>query len=259
MLSLLWVASLSLSTTAAAYLYDDFNTGTTIDTAKWIMTNDPSSGTFFTQSGGLLSFSADHGAGGLVSTRTFGPGFFSMEFYNFDSNNMQPPNSHEGAFAALGLTIGVDKFVRIIRCQNGDPLTNQVYGVFEVNFKVGTDLKVYYVPTTVNEGRLGMYYDGTTVTFFFDDGSGWQNTGWIESGTHIPWSGEWAPGWISDPKLFIRGYDMTYATSFSADNVEYCPVPEPCAAWLLVSGLVGLAALRRRMRKGSCGFMAIRP
>ena len=56
-----------------------------------------------------------------------------MEFYDFNSSNLELPGSHKGAFAALGLSLG-DNFVRIIRCQNGDPATGTKDGVFEVNY-----------------------------------------------------------------------------------------------------------------------------
>ena len=211
--------SLFLSATAIAFIYDDFSDAA-IDTSKWDTVDSKG---LFKQSDGRLIFSAARAAGTLKSTRTFRPGLFSMEFYDFTSTNMELHGSHKGSFAALGLITADGNFVRIIRCQNS--LNGKPYGVFEVNFMVGKDFKVYYVPTSITLGRLGMNYDGTNVTFYYDDGSGWKNTGWREAGTSNSWSGVWNPGWTSDPQLFIRGYDLTYSTSFKVDNVEYSPVP----------------------------------
>jgi hypothetical protein len=170
-----------------------------------------------------------------------------MEFYDFYSSNLEAPGSHKGAFAALGLAVG-DNFVRIIRCQNGDSISGAKYGVFEVNYMDQGQLQVHWVPTTATQGQLGMYYDGSIVRFYYNTGldpySGWQDTGWITGNQPGLFSGQWTPGWSSDPKLFIRGYDLTYSTSFSVDNVECRPVPEPSFVLLLAAGFAGIAALR---------------
>jgi hypothetical protein len=239
LMCLLQVFLLILTQSAEAYIYDDFENGV-IDSAKWTIA---SGGTLFAEHDGRLYFDATKDAGKLVSASTFGPGFFRMEFYDFNSTNLMAPGTHEGAFAALGLAVG-DNFVRIIRCQNGDASTGTKYGVFEVNYMIGSDIQVHFVNTNVTQGQLGMYYDGSTVTFFYnttlDPYSGWQSTGWSGG-----WSGVWNPGWTTDPKVFIRGYDMSYRTRFSLDNVEYRPVPIPAAVWLLGSGLISLIGMRR--------------
>jgi hypothetical protein len=112
-LSFLALVSLFLSAPAIAFIYDDFG-DIAIDTSKW---NDEESKGLFKQSGGRLIFSANRAAGTLKSTRTFGPGFFSMEFFDFTSTNMELHGSHKGAFAALGLITADGNFVRIIRCK----------------------------------------------------------------------------------------------------------------------------------------------
>jgi hypothetical protein len=247
---LLFSVSLFLAGPAEAFIIDDFS-GPAIDTAKWKAVSDIPGQEYFSQHDGRLYFSATQGAEKLVSTSAYGPGFFRMEFYDFYSTNLELPGSHKGAFAALGLAVG-DNFVRIIRCQNGDPITKATYGVFEVNYMIGSEIQVHYVPTTATQGQLGMYYDGSVVRFYYNTGldpySGWQNAGWITVGAGGPFAGEWIPGWTSDPKLFIRGYDLTYSTSFSVDNVEYRPVPEPSCLFLLAAGFMGIAAARFRKR-----------
>jgi hypothetical protein len=236
---------------AGTYTYDDFN-GPAIDLTKWTVTGTPG---LFTESGGRLHFDGTMDGSSLVSKSPFGAGFFSVEFYDFASTNLEPPGSHRGSFAALGLG-DPSNFVRIIRDQNGawNPATGKfdlVGGVFEVNYMEGGNLQVHYIETGVAQGQLGMFYDGTTVTFYYnptlDPDSGWQSTGWKTAGhPGENWSGQWTPGWTSNPTLFLRGYDIAATTSFSLDNVKYTAVPEPPVLLFLGLGMVGIAGWRRR-------------
>jgi len=216
---------------AAGAVYDDFNQ-TGIDGGKWTVSyqGSPYPG-LFAQPGsgtgdGRLHFDplvgvATTGTGKLISKVPFGPGFFSLEFYDFISTNLQPPGSHEGAFIGLGLTDGTN-WVRIIRDQNG--VNGHPYGVFEVNYNIGASIQVHYVETAVTRGKLGLHYDGRKVTFHFDDGNGWRSTGWRTSGQSGEWIGEWTPGWSSKPKVYIQGYDNSGSTSVRLDNLIYEPI-----------------------------------
>ena len=129
---------LLLTTQAGAAVYDDFNQEG-IDSSKWTIYGTPGTqGSSLNR--GMVGCtltpgpSATTGSEKLISTATFGPHFFSLEFFDFSSTNLQPPGSHQGAFVALGLTDGTH-YVRIIRDQNG--INGTPVGVFEVNYNIG--------------------------------------------------------------------------------------------------------------------------
>ena len=235
--------SLLFCVRAEALIYDDFS-GVVIDTSKWTLDKDPN-GLFSQPGDGRLHFgpiTTDDITGNakIISIDTFGPGFFSMEFYEFSSTNLQLPGSHQGSFAALGLTDGTN-FVRVIRDQNG--VGNTPIGVFEVNYNIGPDIQVHYILTNVTEGQLGLYFDGTKVTFYYKTETAWHHTGWSDG------LSEWSPNWTSDPWLYIQGNDLFGRTRFSVDNVEYTPVPEPSTMLFLGSGLLALAGLKKKFKK----------
>ena len=198
---------------AGAEIYDDFNSDG-IDTSKWTI-----SGTLglFSQTNGRLLFFCKTDAGeSLVSTKSFGPGFFRMEFYDFYSTNDAPPGRGLGSYAALGLGPR-DHYVRMLR---GRVVTG---GYYEANYFSNNALQLWYVPTADGSGQLGLYYDGSTVSFFYNIGLN-PEKGWQRVGPKV------TPGWNSPPKLFIRGYPGGDGrTRFAADNVEYLPLPLPPA------------------------------
>jgi hypothetical protein len=109
-----------------------------------------------------IPFVAITGNEKLTSTEPFGPRFFSLEFYDFSSTNLQPPASHQGAFVALGLTDGTN-FVRIMRDQNG--INGTPVGVFEVNYNIGPSILVHYVETEATQGKLGNQFLPEVPTF----------------------------------------------------------------------------------------------
>ena len=219
--------SSSASSHADPYIIDDFSENA-INTAKWTLINDQAGPDVFSQSRGFLKFSVTAGAGTLQSTQPCGPGFYTMQFYDYSSTNSEEPGSHKGAFVGLGLG-QKDNFVRIIRCQNGQRRKGQISydGVFEANYIDNTKggIRVFYERTEVSAGRLGLYYDGSKVTFYFNPNPD-AETGWRrikkESGRDVL---EWEPHWTEPPSLFIRGFDPSGTTGFKVDNLEYRPNP----------------------------------
>jgi hypothetical protein len=223
-----------------AYTYDDFN-GTSIDAAKWTASKtNPSDPDYFTQSNGLLNFQVTAGNAAVVAAKQLpGPGFYSIQFYDFFSTNFEEPTSHRGAFLGLGLGTR-NNFVRIIRCQNGhkDSTTNVItyYGVFEANYiqgKTSTSdgVQVYVHTTNVNSGQLGLYYDGSKVTFYYNPDptaeTGWKTirTDNGDNGAVLQWDPHQEQYWSDPPSLYISGSDISGTTGFKVDNVRYRPEP----------------------------------
>jgi hypothetical protein len=241
-----FIAILFASTSARAELYDDFN-GIGIDGSKWTV-RDP--GGLFSQTGdGQLHFysATDDPIPGatLTSTAFFTPGFFSMDFNSFSSTNTSPGGQGLGSFAGLGLGTQTS-YVRILR---GRVISEQ-WGYFEANYYDGTPLHVWYIPADATSGKLGLYYDGSMVRFFSNNGL----DGWHELDTTGPDTRgrivSVAPGWTSPPPLFVTGTPGgSGATEFSVDNVQFTPTPEPSTMLLLGSGLIGLVGFATRFRK----------
>jgi hypothetical protein len=248
LLSVLVTVSLLFCTDAEAYVYDDFNSPG-IDTGKWTIF-DPQH--LFSQPGdGQLYFNSDNTAevspapsGALVSTTSFTAGFFSMDFNHFASSNISPGGQGLGSFAALGLGTKTTKYARILRGR----VVSEAWGYFEANYFDGAVLHVWYVFADVASGRLGLNYDGLTVSFFYDNGvNGWQRldtTGPDTNGNIVAVT----PGWSSPPPLFISGTPGgSGVTSFAVDKVEYTgPSKVPMVnegGMLIMAALLGLSAI----------------
>jgi hypothetical protein len=205
--------SMLVCSTAWAEIYDDFS-GKEIDAAKWAIRSSPGgSPGLFTQSKGRLYFSCNKDVGeSLVSKKGFASGFFRVEFHDFHSTNDAPSGRGWGSFAALGLGPR-DTYVRMLRGRVGTG------GYFEANYFTNKRLQLWYDPSEVTFGQLGLYFDGSAVSYFYnaglDPGKGWQRVG-----------PKVTPGWATPPTLFISGYPgPSGRTSFAVDNIEYLPLP----------------------------------
>jgi len=194
-----------------ADVYDDFSRDG-IDASKWTISGTSA---LFSQSDGRLHFLSKGDAGvSLVSTTSFAAGFFRMEFYDFYSSNDAQSGRGKGSFAALGLGPR-DNYVRMLR---GRVSTG---GYFEANYFANNRLQLWYDSTAVGFGQLGLYYDGSKVSFFYNNGLD-SEKGWQRVGPRV------TPGWNSSPQLFISGYPgASGRTTFAVDNVEYMPVRLP--------------------------------
>jgi hypothetical protein len=88
----------------------------------------------------------------------------------------------------------------------------------------------------VNSGWLGIGYDGTQASCWYDAGSGWQLLATV------------SPGFTNYPFFAIQGYnEFGKSLSFQVDQVQV--VPLPAGVLLLGSGLLGLAGLGRRSKR----------
>jgi len=65
-----------------------------------------------------------------------------------------------GSFLAIGLADGDDR-ARIIRGNIG------AGGYFEANYFHGNQYNLWYNTDNASSGRLGLYYDGADVYFFY--------------------------------------------------------------------------------------------
>ncbi len=192
--------------------YDDFF-GASIDAMKWTV-DDPSG--LFSFRDGRLQFSSKSGVASLRSTATFGAGFYSVHFRDFHSTNISKSGAGQGSFFALGLGPR-ENCVRILR---GRVIRG---GYFEANLIMNKELRLWYDPAVESDtdGQLGLYYDGSTITFYYNRGSD-PNKGWRTVGPKVP-----AP-WSSAPTLFLSGNPGgSGATTFTIKRVEIRTFPPP--------------------------------
>lgn len=192
--------------------YDDFSEPI-LDMMKW--TIDDPSGLLLLRDGRLF-FSSKSGVASLRSKSTFGPGFYSVHFQDFYSTNISKSGAGQGSFLALGLG-SRENCVRILR---GRILRG---GYFEANLIADKQLRLWYDPAAESDadGQLGLYYDGSTITFYYNRGSD-PDKGWHTIGPKVP-----AP-WNSAPTLFLSGNPGgSGVTKVTIKRVEIRTFPPP--------------------------------
>jgi hypothetical protein len=212
LLTILVIGPVFLCNALEVSTYDDF-TKPMIDTGKWTV-NDPSG--LFLQRGSRLHFFSKSGVASLRSTSTFDRGFFSVHFHDFHSTNISRSGAGQGSFLALGLGPR-ENCVRILR---GRVIRG---GYFEANLIVNKELRLWYDPAAESDtdGQLGLYYDGSTITFYYNRGAD-PDKGWQTVGPKVP-----VP-WSSPPTLFLSGNPGGSGTTmFTIKRVEHRASPPP--------------------------------
>jgi hypothetical protein len=210
---LLAVWLLAICCAPRAAVYDDFG-GDGIDAGKWVRQDGVE---LFTQSNGRLSFPCKGQATEkLDSTARFAPGFFRLEFRDYNSTNTSPPARGLGSYLALGLAAG-DERVRTIRGDIGRG------GYFEANYFKGRDYNLWYFDDNADAGQLGLYFDGSAVSFYYKAGPNPAKP-WRKIGPTV------RPNWPMLPRLYIAGSSGgSGCTRFSVVNVEHIPAPLPAS------------------------------
>lgn len=234
---------LLFSTPAQAYVYDNFD-GSGINTSLW-SDRGLMNGLFTQPDDGYLHYYDATGGIGYYqilrsAARQTTPFFVSMQYIDFHATNYAT-----GPFEGSGPILWIGNSTNSVRLYEyivaGD--SQGFRAIKRIDHGGGVIEKAPLgdiIPTTAANASLGIYYDGTYVSFWYDEGSGWRE---------IPLYAPYAPG-FTDPYFFIQGYNE-YGTylSFKVDQVQLNPVPLPAGVWLLGSGMVALAGWRR-FKKG---------
>jgi hypothetical protein len=198
---------------APAAVYDDFK-GDQIDVQKWVSQEGVD---LFSQSHGRLHFPCKEQASQrMYSTAPFPPGFFQLEFRDYSSTNVSTASRGLGSYLAIGLAAGEER-VRTIR---GDVRRG---GYFEANHFGTHGLQLWYAEESAESGQLGLYFDGSAVSFHFKAGAA-ANNAWRKIGPTV------RPTWTTLPRLYIAGSSGgSGCTRFSIVAVEHIAVPLPAS------------------------------
>jgi hypothetical protein len=224
-----------LSGPAQAYVYDDF-TGSGIDTSLWVDVG-PNTGLFPQPGDGYLYFN-DSSGGHTDRLRSYNPvsGAFlvSMQYFDFQTINDQPPNVGKSSAMRLRLESGNNN----VGVEEGKNIGGLFFDGQANRDGIRTSLHAVSAGNT-NSGWLGMYYNGIlgaggVVDLWYDSGAGWTL---LDS---------WAPNFSGAPYFSIYGLDQYGSSlSFRVAQVQLTPIPLPSSILLIGSGLLGLTGLRR--------------
>jgi hypothetical protein len=206
-------APVLFSTAVQAFVYDDF-TNTGIDANLW-SDRSPDINLFSQPGDGYLYFQDQVGgqADRLRScSRQADPFFVAMRFCDF-----QAENDSQGQFQGSGPVLII-----------GDTINS--VAIYEYIDRVATPQQGFRVKTTIN-GRiwgshiipsnaasawLGIGYNGSTASFWFDDGSGWQQ---FQIDPPVK------PEFSDEPFFFIKGAnEYGHSLSFRVDQVQVRPL-----------------------------------
>jgi hypothetical protein len=227
---------LFLSGSAEALLYDGFNNGI-IDSSTWNISGMP--GLFSEHDGRLYFESATFlRTERLDSTVSVtGPVRFGMEFYTFSSTNSSPAG--QGLSSTVSLVLGPS--TNYVSIAMGSNISGRF---FQFNRRVNdSNVESWVLSTDILTGKLGLYYDGSSVYAAYSDAVG-QNAPWYNIGGAIN------PGWTEPVNFAIVGRNGgSGVTSFQVDNMGYSSVPVPPSLLLLAPGLAGMMLMRRRFKK----------
>jgi hypothetical protein len=237
-------------------VYDSFP-GPALNTALWDLSNPRNNYVGYTVSNGLtVSTSSDKpklslGVTYPITNVITSGGLFAAKVPFNVSASVQ-----SGGAVAVGMDLGGNTLVAPLMDRVAIPITwvwaENYQGFNGKLFVSGPDGNPVIVPTDVTHGELGLIYDGTTLSTFYNEGSGWQmlysgNPGWhyssvdpLESGLN----GGDIKG-VSGTSMAATFADFEIATSF----LPVPSVPEPATIFLLGSGLLGLCGIRLSFRK----------
>jgi hypothetical protein len=250
-----------VSEPAQAYVYDDFS-GSGINSDLWL-DRGPDSGLFSQSGDGYLLFNDPTGfrSDNLRSKFNFNmPFFVSVDYSDYQTANYSSDYIFDGSGPVLRIGYATN-FVSVYEYRNAT-----AQGFWAVSYDDGRSVPKQHLPYVDSlgedfsyplrkliaghwvgyngwgteehqSGRLGIGYDGTTVSLYFDVGLG---EGWQLFTTYNP-------GFDSDPYFFIQGYNLYgESLSFKVDQVQFNPVPLPAGALLLGAGLLRLISYRKK-------------
>jgi hypothetical protein len=219
------------------WTYDSFP-GPGLNTTLWQL---PPEGNYvgYTVNNGLtIITSSDQPKFSLNPTYSINTGDFFAEKFSF---NVLAASVQPGGVVNVTTDIGAPSVPN-----SAIPISwawvNNYQGFSGKLFASGPDNNPIFAFTDVTQGQLGFIYDGTSVSMYYNEGSGWQMLYSVNPG----WSGPLQFGKLGVEIQGALGSSML--TTFT--NVQFAtsavPVPEPTTMLLLGSGLIGLAGYGRR-------------